>query len=99
MGREVTAERPLRLPIGSATVHDRPGDCRMADFAPYSPPMSDAHDNPESTVRRLLTLAGLLLVALNLRPALTSISPVLTRIGHDLGLASAGQGVLGRCRS
>lgn len=56
--------------------------------------MAHPHDAPESTVRRLLTLAGLLLVALNLRPALTSISPVLTRIGHDLGLASAGEGVL-----
>ncbi|HET7314487.1 MFS transporter [Salinisphaera sp.] len=44
--------------------------------------------------RRLLTLAGLLLVALNLRPALTSVSPVLTRIGDGLGLTSTGLGAL-----
>lgn len=56
--------------------------------------MTDSRSASEPATRRLLTLAGLLLVALNLRPALTSVSPVLTRIGHDLGLASAGQGVL-----
>jgi len=47
-----------------------------------------------SNGQRWLTLAGLLLVALNLRPALTSVAPVLTRIGQDLELSSAGQGVL-----
>lgn len=41
-----------------------------------------------------LTLAGILLVALNLRPALTSVSPMLTRIGDGLALGSFGQGVL-----
>ncbi len=41
-----------------------------------------------------LTLAGLLLVALNLRPALTSVAPVLSEIGAALGLASLGQSVL-----
>ncbi|MGN8160527.1 CynX/NimT family MFS transporter [Salinisphaera sp. RV14] len=56
--------------------------------------MTDSRSASEPAARRLLTLAGLLLVALNLRPALTSVSPVLTRIGHDLGLASAGQGLL-----
>lgn len=42
----------------------------------------------------LLTLLGLMLVALNLRPALTSVSPVLRRIGEDLALTTTGQGVL-----
>lgn len=41
-----------------------------------------------------LTLAGLMLVALNLRPALTSVAPVLRSIGDTLGLSSLGQGVL-----
>lgn len=41
-----------------------------------------------------LTLLGLMLVALNLRPALTSVSPVLTQIGESLSLSSAGQGIL-----
>lgn len=56
--------------------------------------MSDVSPNGASTGRRLLTLAGLLLVALNLRPALTSVSPVLSRIGDSLGLGSVGQGIL-----
>ncbi|MDX1801836.1 MAG: MFS transporter [Marinobacter sp.] len=42
----------------------------------------------------VLALAGILLVAINLRPALTSVSPVLTRIGDALALGSFGQGVL-----
>lgn len=44
--------------------------------------------------RTLMTLAGLLLVALNLRPALTSVAPVLTRIGAKFSLSSVGQGML-----
>ncbi|WP_415752834.1 CynX/NimT family MFS transporter [Salinisphaera hydrothermalis] len=67
----------------------------MTRFALFTPAlMTDSRAASGPATRRLLTLAGLLLVALNLRPALTSVSPVLTRIGHDLGLASAGQGVL-----
>lgn len=42
----------------------------------------------------VVTLAGVMLVALNLRPALTSVSPVLRRIGDSLSLSSFGQGVL-----
>lgn len=44
--------------------------------------------------QRILALTGLFLVALNLRPALTSVAPVLSRIGADFGLDSAAQGVL-----
>lgn len=51
--------------------------------------------SPAATGRRaLLTLIGLLLVALNLRPALTSVAPMLRRIGDSLGLSATGQGVL-----
>ncbi|MBO9468675.1 MFS transporter [Endozoicomonas sp. G2_2] len=42
----------------------------------------------------VLMLLGLILVGLNLRPALTSVSPVLVEIGRSLGLGSMGQGVL-----
>lgn len=42
----------------------------------------------------LLTLTGVLLVAMNLRPALTSISPVLRNIGDVLQLSVAQQGIL-----
>ncbi len=51
-------------------------------------------DSRQSNARRLSTLLGLLLVALNLRPAITSVSTVLNQIGHDLDLSSAGQGIL-----
>ncbi|RJS94091.1 MFS transporter [Salinisphaera sp. Q1T1-3] len=50
---------------------------------------------PDATLaRRLLTLAGLLLVAINLRPALTSVAPILDPIGRGLSLGAAGQSVL-----
>lgn len=47
--------------------------------------------HPRSAV---LTLVGMMLVALNLRPALTSVGPILRSIGDSLGLSSIGQGVL-----
>lgn len=56
--------------------------------------MNASTSSQESTAHRLLTLFGLLLVAFNLRPAITSVSSVLTEIGGDLGLASVGQGFL-----
>lgn len=43
---------------------------------------------------RALTFFGLMLVALNLRPAITSVSPMLARIGESLGLSAFGEGVL-----
>lgn len=46
------------------------------------------------TGSRLLALVGLLLLALNLRPAITSVSPILTRIGEQVGLSSTGEGIL-----
>lgn len=42
----------------------------------------------------IVLLIGMFLVGLNLRPALTSVSPELLRIGHDLSLGAVGQGVL-----
>ncbi|KFF49353.1 MFS transporter [Gammaproteobacteria bacterium MFB021] len=44
--------------------------------------------------RGLLTLVALLLVALNLRPALTSVSPVLGSIAEALSLSPSVQGIL-----
>ena len=44
--------------------------------------------------RAALALTGLLLVAINLRPALTSVSPVLKNIAEGLSLSPAAQGVL-----
>lgn len=42
----------------------------------------------------LLTLVGILLVAVNLRPALTSVAPVLTSIADSLSLSGIGPSVL-----
>ncbi|TDU22302.1 CP family cyanate transporter-like MFS transporter [Chromohalobacter marismortui] len=44
--------------------------------------------------RGVLTLVALLLVALNLRPALTSVAPVLGNIGEALALSPSWQGIL-----
>lgn len=46
-------------------------------------------------VRRLLALAGIILVVLNLRPAITSLSPIYDQIGKDLPLTATVLGVLG----
>jgi len=42
----------------------------------------------------IMMFVGMMLVALNLRPALTSVGPVLKTIGDSLSLSSIGQGVL-----
>lgn len=47
-----------------------------------------------STTQWLLVIGGLLLVAFNLRPAITSVSPILLTIGDNLGLSSTGEGLL-----
>ena len=46
------------------------------------------------TRERVLLLVGLFLVSTNLRPAFTSVSPVLETIGQDLGLGRAALGLL-----
>ena len=47
-----------------------------------------AEGNPIRPLPTALVLAGLLLVAGNLRAAITTVGPVLTSIVHDLGLSS-----------
>src|SRR5690554_964227 len=49
---------------------------------------------PRPTRNIIMMFVGLTLVALNLRPALTSVGPILTSIGDGLSLSSVGQGVL-----
>lgn len=43
----------------------------------------------------LLPLVGILLLAINLRPAITAVGPVITDIGRDLALTPAELGLLG----
>ena len=45
-------------------------------------------------VRVALLIAGLILVALNLRPALSSLAPLLHHVSEDLGLSAAAAGLL-----
>lgn len=47
------------------------------------------------TRRAALLTALVFLVALNLRPALTTVGPLLPQIGADTGLGEGGQGLLG----
>lgn len=47
-----------------------------------------------SRMSRVLLIAGFVLAALNLRPALAGISPVLGEIMDDLGLSAAGGGAI-----
>lgn len=48
-----------------------------------------------ATRRAALLTALVFLVALNLRPALTTVGPLLPQIGADTGLGEGGQGLLG----
>lgn len=47
-----------------------------------------------TATRRSLLVIGILVAALNLRPAAASVGPLLTRIRADTGLSGAGAGVL-----
>lgn len=47
------------------------------------------------TRQSLLPLVGILLLAINLRPAITAVGPVITDVGHDLALTPAELGLLG----
>ncbi|MBS7469921.1 CynX/NimT family MFS transporter [Pseudomonas syringae] len=52
-------------------------------------------DQPHSTLKRpWLLLLGLVLVALNLRPALSSIAPLLDTVSDSLGMSAAEAGLL-----
>lgn len=48
----------------------------------------------ESHLARLIVVLGVVLVATGMRPALTSVGPVLDRIGLDTGLSAPGLGLL-----
>lgn len=50
--------------------------------------------SPATLHRRWLLLLGLILVALNLRPALSSMAPLLGQVSRSLGLSSAAAGLL-----
>ncbi len=49
---------------------------------------------PAASYRPWLTLVGLVLVGMNLRPALSSLAPVLDQVSQTMGLSGTGAGVL-----
>lgn len=50
---------------------------------------------PRTGPSRLLLLATILVVAANLRPAITAVGPLIERIGTESGMSAAALGVLG----
>jgi CP family cyanate transporter-like MFS transporter len=54
----------------------------------------EVQDSPPVLLRPWLLLLGLVLVALNLRPALSSMAPLLSEVSGSLGLSAAKAGLL-----
>ena len=65
----------------------------MTAKAPHTPPPVSDHARP-ATTRPWLLLLGLVLVALNLRPALSSIAPLLNNVSDSLDMSAAEAGLL-----
>ena len=59
-----------------------------------STPAGTPTRRPAATRSTVLLVAGILLVAANLRPSLTSVGPVLPELRADLGLGATAAGVL-----
>ncbi|HLT60508.1 MAG TPA: hypothetical protein VK020_04915, partial [Microlunatus sp.] len=57
--------------------------------------MTETLTPTESRLARVIIVLGVVLVAAGMRPALTSVGPVLDRIGLDTGLGPTGLGLLG----
>ena len=65
----------------------------MTAKAPLTPQSTSDHSQPIIT-RPWLLLLGLVLVALNLRPALSSIAPLLNQVSESLDMSAAQAGLL-----
>ncbi|MFI9104993.1 CynX/NimT family MFS transporter [Streptomyces fildesensis] len=77
---------------------DRDRAVSLAESAPGSVPVPDAAPGPETSAlpvwTRRLVLAGLVLAALNLRPAVTSLGPLMKEVRAGLGMSGATAGFL-----
>ena len=71
-----------------------PGGPAGAGSAPASTPTSTPTSTPAGTAGRALVVAGIVLLAFNLRPAAVSVGPVLAEIRGSLGMSSTVAGVL-----
>ncbi len=88
---------PLTDPSGSDN-----GDDEFFETA--IPVVGELHPDDEPSTRswrdriprgRAIVLAGILLVGLNLRPAVTSLTPVLGHVREDFAVGAAATGILG----
>lgn len=74
------------------------GDCPATACVTWRPPLSvllmSSPSAPPSRLRRSLLLAGIVLIALNLRPALASVGPVIGAIREATGLSNVALGLL-----
>ncbi|MBP0645205.1 MFS transporter, partial [Mycobacterium tuberculosis] len=63
---------------------------------PHASPSPAAHDAADrrSSGALILLVVGLVLVGVNLRPALSSLSPVLKQVAAGTGLSGATAGLL-----
>ncbi|SET81033.1 MFS transporter, CP family, cyanate transporter [Salinibacillus kushneri] len=52
------------------------------------------HMNSKSTLSTILLLTGIVLIAINLRPAITSVGPLMGTIRDDIGLANWNTGLI-----
>ncbi|RNF86067.1 MFS transporter [Montanilutibacter psychrotolerans] len=72
-----------------------PPAARLAVAGPAVPPSSAIGIGAAPWRGRLLVLAGIALAALNLRTAVTSLTPLLDSLGREFGFGSAMTGVFG----
>lgn len=76
-------------------VADTPtGAARTPGAAPRSGPVGDGAAGPGSPWQRRLLIAGLVLAALNLRPAITSLGALLEEVRDGLGMSGTVAGAL-----
>ncbi|WP_447771210.1 CynX/NimT family MFS transporter [Pseudomonas kilonensis] len=86
MSRDPLDRTPLTAPKRAAELEELLIDAEADD--------EQAQQRPPLVRRPWLLLLGLILVALNLRPALSSMAPLLSEVSRSLGLSAAQAGLL-----
>lgn len=89
-GPQPAACRTMRYDSGTLAMAPQHGA-----QVPGDPGPADLTNKTKTTSTPLVALLALLLVAINLRPAITAIGPVMPVIGADLGLGPSSLGILG----
>ena len=86
MSRDLLDRTPSTTPKRAAELEELLIDAEADD--------EQAQQRPALVCRPWLLLLGLILVALNLRPALSSMAPLLSEVSKSLGLSAAQAGLL-----